>query len=301
MLDLVFLPLLRYGDAMLASVRRVLVLPERGTLLVSTDLHGAGDDFRAMRRRFLDGRAADPETHWALLGDTVHGPDEGARRMCPELYDYDDESGAIVEEILALEQEHAGHVHYVLGNHDLGHVGGPHTRKFHDDEVAHLEARLDAGGRAALRELFGRALLAVVAPCGALLAHGSPGAGLRDLADLDRIVLPMAPDSIRRGTMDPYLQDVLESWLTSYGQHGDSTARLLEVVSRSVGRSITFVAYGHDRDEAGFYTTGKNQICVVMFGAPRREKRYLRLDLGARYRGVDDLAEGREILRVYDL
>ena len=29
---------------------------------------------------------------------------------------------------------------FVLGNHDYAHLGGPRTRKFHDDEAAFLTA-----------------------------------------------------------------------------------------------------------------------------------------------------------------
>ena len=54
-------------------------LPPRGTLLISTDLHGNGDDFRALRDRFLRAARNDPDVHWAVLGDTVHGPDIESR------------------------------------------------------------------------------------------------------------------------------------------------------------------------------------------------------------------------------
>jgi hypothetical protein len=43
-------------------------------------------------------------------------------------------------------------VHFVLGNHDHGHVGGPHPRKFHADEVEALEALRDG---AEIRRLHG--------------------------------------------------------------------------------------------------------------------------------------------------
>ena len=113
-------------------------LPPRGTLLISTDLHGNGEDFRALRARFLRAMQHDPEVHWVVLGDSVHGPDAAARAEHPELYDYPDESGAIVLELLGLRQRYPDQVHYVLGNHDHAHIGGPRTRKFYDDEAEHL-------------------------------------------------------------------------------------------------------------------------------------------------------------------
>ena len=59
------------------------------------------------------------------------------------------------------------------------------------------------------------------------------------------------------------------------------------------------VIHGHDRDEAGFFVEGGNQLCPVLFGAPRGARRYLRLDLAASYRGPADLREGAEILHLH--
>ncbi len=281
----------RMNYARIATARRHLVLPSRGTLIVSTDVHGNGGDLRAVRDHFLAALAVDGDAHWVILGDVVHAPDDRARAEEPALYDYPDESGAIVEEILRVQALHPGRVHFVLGNHDYGHVGGHRTQKFHRDEVAHLESTLDAPARAALKTLFGAALLAVVAPCGALLAHGSPDETLASLDDLDAITLPPAADA-------GYHQRVLRSLLTCYGQQGEVTARVLAKLSPP-GVALTVVIHGHDRDEVGWFTEGGNQLCPVIFGAPRSQKRYVRLDLAARYPDVSALREGHEILRVY--
>jgi hypothetical protein len=56
---------------------------------------------------------------------------------------------------------------------------------------------------------------------------------------------------------------------------------------------------GHDRDENGYFTEGGNQVCPVIFGAPRHNKRFLVLDLEARYAGVESLREGIEIRKVF--
>ena len=266
-------------------------LPARGTLLISTDLHGNGEDFRALRARFLQAVQRDPEVHWVVLGDSVHGPDAAARAEHPELYDYPDESGAIVLELLGLRQRYPDNVHYVLGNHDHAHIGGPRTRKFYDDEAEHLEARLSPPERVALRALFSTAKLAVFAPCGALLSHGSPDDTLRAAADLDAIPLELS-------RCDAYQRRVLATFLQSYGQRGEVTARLLQRLS-SAGRELTFVVHGHDRDESGWFIEGDNQACPVIFGAPRAHKRLLCLDLAARYRSVHELRDGVEIQRLH--
>lgn len=278
-------------SARIAAPRRHLVLPSRGTLLVSTDVHGNGEDLRAVRDHFLAALARDGEAHWVILGDVVHAPDARARAEEPALYDYPDESGAIVEEILRLQGRHPGRVHFVLGNHDYGHVGGSRTRKFYRDEVAQLESTLDEPARAAMRSLFGAALLAVAAPCGALLAHGSPDDTLDALTDLDAITLPPAPG-------DGYHQRVLRSLLTCYGQPREVAARALAKLSTPEA-ALTVVIHGHDRDERGWFAEGGNQLCPVIFGARRENKRYVRLDLSARYADAAALREGHEILRVY--
>ena len=273
------------------AVVRHRVLPAHGTLLVGTDLHGNVGDLQRLRELFLE---SGPDTHLALLGDLVHGPDPWAREQWPALYDYDDRSWEVVQEVVALRQSHPHRVHLLLGNHDHGHVGGPHTGKFYPDEVEHLESRLSVAQRAALQGLFRSALLMLVAPCGAVLTHGSPDDTLEDPARLDRLSLVPGENTAEDAR-------VLESLLTSYGQQAEVTDRLLAALSQRVRFPLTLVIHGHDRDEEGYFVEGENQACPVIFGAPRETKRYLRLDLAARYRGPDDLREGFEIRRLYDV
>jgi len=266
---------------------RVLKLPSMGVLLVSTDLHGNHEDFARMRELFL----AEHDAHWVQLGDLVHAPSEYARRHTPELYDFPDGSIDIVLGFAALQREHPGRVHVVLGNHDHAHVGGPHTRKFHADEVEHLESTMTPAELEVLRTLFSNASLAAVAPCGALLCHGSPDDSLTYLRALDDV-----PLDISRGT--DAQRALLRTLLTSYGQPGEVTARVLAAVSEP-GTPLTFLIHGHDRDPSGWFTEGGNQAEPVIFGALRENKRYLRLSLSARYPGVDALRDGEEIRRLY--
>lgn len=272
--------------------QRHVVLPRAGVALVSTDLHGRYDDFCALRQRFLAERARQPPTYWVQLGDLVHAPDEAARREQPDLYDYDDGSMAIVDGFIALAAEHPGQVLFVLGNHDHAHIGGPHTGKFYDDEVAHLEAQLDRHQRQRLHDFFAGALLAVVAPCGVLLCHGSPDASLTDLRRLDDIALP------GRG-QTPAQRQVLQTLLCSYGQPDDVTRAMLASVSQAGGWDLGVVVHGHDRDEAGVFVEGRHQVCPVLFGAPRSHKRWVRLDLSAHYADALALRDGHEILRLH--
>jgi predicted phosphodiesterase len=272
-------------------IPRVAVLPRHGPLLVSGDLHGNGSDLRALVGHFEEELLHDPGTCWVILGDAIHGPDENARDREPELYDFPDESWHIIKELGQLRERLPANVYYVLGNHDLAHIGGPRTRKFHADEAAHLESLLSEEERVQLRSFFLRSHLAVVAPCGVLLTHGSPDDRLRSLESLGRIELPLRP-------AQAYEWGIVTSFLTSYGQPPEVTERLLATVRKSVP-GIHLVVHGHDRDVAGYFTEGGNQVCPVLFGAPRANKRYLRLDLAASYRTATDLREGVEILKLH--
>lgn len=270
------------------------MLPDRGRLQVSTDLHGNLADFERLRssfERLLEHHGGREPVHWILLGDLVHGPTPEAAARDPERFGYVDESPALVEAVLELRRRCPDRVHVVLGNHDYGHVGGPVTRKFHTDEVAALEARMTNDAVARMRELFAGALLAAVAPCGLMFCHGSPDERLTSLELLDAIdVGGPEPTPAQRG--------VLATLLTSYGQRGPVTERMLRQVSRP-GLELRVVVHGHDMDPAGWYVEHGNQACPVLFGAPAPERRYLVVDLARRYERAEDLRLGHEVRRVY--
>ena len=260
--------------------------------LVSTDVHGNLDDHLAMERLFLFEREHEPETHWIILGDVVHAPDAESRKERPELYDHPDGSMQIIDRIALCQRNHPGHVHFVLGNHDHGHVGGPHPHKFYDDEVVSLESTLSSQERARLQQFLEAALLAVVAPCGVLMCHGSPDVALTNLSVLNELPLDVRLCTVAQ-------RRILQTLLTSYGQPNEISKQMLANVSASAGLDLRVIVHGHDRDEEGFFYEGEHQLCLVLFGAPKQHKRYLRLDLGARYDGATALREDIEILRLF--
>jgi hypothetical protein len=259
---------------------------------VSTDLHGNLADFERLHALFSAQRARDPDCVWVLLGDLVHGPNAAARVDNPVLYDYADESGEIVRRVLQLRQAFPEQVFFVLGNHEHGHVGGPHPGKFYEDEVVALESRLDQPTSAMLQELCAGALLLLLAPGGLVLCHGAPDERLADLGPLEAL-------SLDRRRQSPEQRALLRSLLNSYGQTDEVAVRMLAQLSASTGLDLNLVVHGHDRDEQGIYTEGQHQVCPVIFGAPPASKHYLLLDLERLYGGVADLAVGREIRRLY--
>ena len=272
---------------------RVRILPARGQLLISTDLHGNRDDFERLQALFFELRdqAEDPDAvHWALLGDLVHGPSVAAGLRYPARLGYVDDSPGLVEALIGLRARFPDNVHLLLGNHDHGHIGGPHTHKFFDDEVTALERRMEPSAIERMRALFSEALLAVAAPCGLLMCHGSPDEQLVSLDELDQVEPSDEPDLARRS--------MLRALLTSYGQGRETTATMLRQVSRP-GLDLRVVVHGHDIDLEGWYTEHGNQACPVLFGVPPDRRRYLVVDLGARYERAEDLREGYEALHLY--
>lgn len=267
---------------------RHLILPDEGTLLVNTDVHGSAEDFGRMRELF----EAAPQSYWLILGDIVHAPNREARGRRPDLYDYEDGSGEIAQQILELRADHPDRVHFVLGNHDWAHVGGPRVSKFYDDEAKALEGTLDEATIAALHELFETALLCAMAPCGAFLSHASPGALFDSLDEIDAIDVG--------GELTDRQVGIVRELTTFYGQREAVSRSFLEHMSGLSGCDLRFVVHGHDRDEEGWFAHENTQFCPVIFGAPRENRRYLRLDLAARYDGVDALRVGHEILRLWD-
>jgi hypothetical protein len=273
---------------------RVRILPNRGTLLVSTDLHGNLEDFERLLAIFMRLReqARDPSAvHWALLGDLVHGPSPVAQQRDPVRFGYADESPRLVEHLIELRTRWPDNVHLVLGNHDHGHIGGPHTAKFWHDEVRMLESRMEPEQIERMCELFYGAMYALAAPCGLLFCHGSPDDQLMSLDELGLIEPDDdEPSAARRA--------ILRSLLTSYGQRGDVTERMLQQISRP-GLDLRVVVHGHDVDLDGWYVEHGNQACPVLFGATPAKRRYLVIDLAARYERGDDLREGVEVLHLY--
>lgn len=267
--------------------RRHRRLGTEGVLLVNTDIHGNAEDLAQLERVFRAERSGNPEVHWVILGDIVHAPSEEARRSHPALYDFDDGSFSIVKRIAELKAELPEHVHFVLGNHDYGHIGGPHPSKFHGDEVTALEAKLTADEQSFLRAFLDDALLMVAAPCGVLLTHGSPDTHVTSLDMFDDVDLTTKRDALR-------------TLLCSYGQPKAVTQAMLAQVSATANLDLRVVLHGHDKTEDGFFYEGANQVCPCIFGAPRANKRYVRLDLSARYEQATDLRDGFEIRRLWE-
>lgn len=272
---------------------RVLRLPDHGRLLVCTDLQGCMRDFQRMVELFehaLHDHAGD--AHLLFTGDLIHGPHIDPEDWPDFLGEYyRDASGEVMIAYAGLAAQYPGRVHALLGNHEHGHIGGPHTAKFAADEVALLEQLLGPAGTARLRGIIHTFDLAAVSRCGVVFTHGAPAAQIDTLAELEAADLSGAHYASPLEVLDtPVVGKIL--WARSATQA--EARRFL----RAMGGRVSI--YGHDVIPEGYECVGDEQMVVsTSFGVFDSNKIYISLDLGASYRSVHDLRIGREILPLY--
>ncbi len=271
---------------------KVLRLPERGRLLVCTDLQGCLRDFERIAELFEQAQAGPGGAHLLFTGDLIHGPHLEEEEW-PEFLGeyYRDASGEVVHAYRDLAAKHPGRVHALVGNHEHGHMGGPHTAKFAADEVVLLERMLGPDRSLEMRRLLDTFALAAIAPCGAVFTHGAPAARIDSIADLERADLSGQSYGSPLDVLDtPVVGKIL--WARSAAP--SEARRFL----RALGGTISI--YGHDVIPEGFERIGDEQMVVsTSFGVFDSNKVYVSLDLSARYRTVHDLKVGKEILPLY--
>ncbi len=272
---------------------RVLRLPDHGRLLVCTDLQGCMRDYLRFVEVFEEALHANHgDAHVLFTGDLIHGPHIDPDDWPDFLGEYyRDQSGEVMIAYAGLAAQYPGRVHALLGNHEHGHIGGPHTAKFAADEVALLEHILGSAGTARMRGIIHTFALAAVSKCGAVFTHGAPAAVVDSIADLEAADLSGAHYASPLDVLDtPIVGKVL--WARSATE--SEARRFLRAMNG------TMSIYGHDVIPEGFEMVGDEQIVVsTSFGVFDSNKVYVSLDLAAKYRGVHDLRIGHEILPLY--
>jgi hypothetical protein len=264
---------------------RVLRLPDHGRLLVCTDLQGCMRDFKRTVDVFEQALLKHQgDAHLLFTGDLIHGPHIDPEDWPDFLGEYyRDASGEVMIAYAGLASQYPGRVHALLGNHEHGHIGGPHTAKFAADEVALLEQILGPSGTARMR--------GIIHTCGAVFTHGAPAAQIDSLAELEAADLSGAHYASPLDVLDtPIVGKVL--WARS------ATEAEARRFLRAMGG--TMAIFGHDVIPEGFECSGDEQMVVsTSFGVFDSNKIYISLDLGARYRNIHDLRIGHEILPLY--
>ena len=272
---------------------RVLRLPDKGRLLVCTDLQGCMRDFNRMVEVFEQALIQyHGDAYLLFTGDLIHGPHIEPEDWPDFLGEYyRDQSGELMIAYAGLAAQYPGRVHGLLGNHEHGHIGGPHTAKFAADEVALLEHILGPAGTARMRGIIHTMALAAVSKCGAIFTHGAPAAIISSVADLEAADLSGAGFASPLDILDtPVIGKIL--WARS------ATEAEARRFLRAAGGTISI--YGHDVIPEGFEKVGDEQIVVsTSFGLFDQNKVYVSMDLAAKYRTVHDLRVGQELLPLY--
>lgn len=272
---------------------RVLRFPSHGRLIVCTDLQGCMRDYKRIVEIFHAANDAhDGDAHLLFTGDLIHGP-HLAEEDWPDFLGeyYRDASGDVLEAYADLSARNPGHTHALVGNHEHGHVGGPHTAKFAADEVQLLEDLLGPKRTQRLKDIIQTFALAAVAPNGAVFTHGAPAATIESIRDVEGVNLQAFVGGSPLDILDtPVLGPIL--WARS------AAPEVARRFVRAMGGTISI--YGHDVIPEGFERIGDEQMVVsTSFGVFDSNKVYLSLDLSARYETVWDLQIGQEILPLY--
>ncbi|HEX4406281.1 MAG TPA: metallophosphoesterase [Polyangia bacterium] len=254
---------------------RVVRLPSRGRLIVATDVQGNVPDFERIVDVFEDAMRDPDGAYLVVTGDLVHGPELSELEWPDYLGSYyRGDSRGVLERAYVLADRYPGRVHYLLGNHEHAHVGGPVVSKFFPDEARRLEELLGEDGTRRMRGWLRTWPFVAVAPsAGLLMLHAAPHARIESAADLERLPL--------EGFFDTPLDDMADR---------GALGALLWARTTSTERANAFLkaieprakvaVYGHDVARTGYAIDREPLLCVsTSFGCYDGDKLYLSWDL----------------------
>lgn len=272
---------------MAGPMRRVVTLPEKGRLIVSTDLQGNVGDFERVEEIFERAAQRPEGAVLVITGDLVHGP-ELAPDEWPDYLGsyYRGDSKRLLEKAKKLADRHPGRVHYLLGNHEHAHVGGPVVAKFFPDEARRLEDLLGPAQTRAMKMWMRTWPFVAHAPrAGIVMLHAAPHAGVQSAEELDRLPLDgfldlTLADSAARQTLAALL------WART-----TSTERA-QAFLRAISPTARVAVYGHDVARQGYAIDREPLLCVsTSFGCYDGDKLFLEWDLAEPVKSAEDLAE----------
>jgi hypothetical protein len=230
-----------------------------------------------------------------VTGDLVHGP-ELAPEEWPEHLGtfYLGQSNEVLLCAQELQARHPGHVHYLLGNHEHAHLGGPIVGKFFRDEAARLETILGPERSAVVRAWFATWPLVAIAPVSRLcMMHAAPFAAIRTRADVDDIQLDeldsgAAADLPWRGVLGAIL------WARS------TTTQRARAFLRALHPDLSTAIHGHDVAREGFFVENTTRLCLsTSFGCYDGDKLFLAWDLANPVGSPDDLLAAGALHRLW--
>jgi len=253
-------------------VARLVELPDKGRLIVASDLQGNLADFDHLESIFEEAAVQPNGACLVLTGDLIHGPEIPERNWPDYLGSYfRADSATLLDRAEALANRHPGRVFYLLGNHEHAHIGGPIVSKFFADEALRLERCMGPERSAEIRHwLHNWPLVAVARHAGLVMLHAAPNAVLRDASDLEKV--PLIPGVGREGMVEGVLAEIL--WARTA-----STIRARAFMA-AIDERLRVAIYGHDVARSGYAIDREPLLCISSsFGCFDGDKLYLDWDL----------------------
>lgn len=268
-------------------MRRVVTLPERGRLIVSTDLQGNVGDFEIVEEIYERAVMRPEGAVLVITGDLVHGPELQPGEWPDYLGSYyRGDSKRLLEKAKKLADRHPGRVHYLLGNHEHAHVGGPVVAKFFPDEARRLEELLGPAATRAMKAWMRTWPFVAVAPkAGLVMLHAAPHAAIDRADDLDKLPLDgfldlTLADSAARATLAALL------WART------TSSERAQAFLKAILPGSRVAVYGHDVARGGFAIDREPLLCVsTSFGCFDGDKLYLEWDLATPANNAADVAK----------
>jgi hypothetical protein len=216
----------------------------------------------------------------------VHGPEIGQAEWPEHLGTYyHGDSPGLIARARALADRHPGRVHFLIGNHEHAHVGGPVVSKFFPNEAERLEDLLGPEGADGLRSWIESWPFVAVAPqAGIAMMHAAPHAPIGSAQDLER--LPLASDASDPNDLDGRAVIIALLWART------TSADRARSFLRALDERLTVAIYGHDVAHRGYAIDREPLLCVsTSFGCHDGDKLYLSWDLSCRAESAAHVAQ----------
>lgn len=239
-----------------------------------TDLQGNVRDFVAVERIFEEALGASGGAVLVVTGDLVHGPEIPPELWPPHLGTYyHGDSAELLARARALSERHPGRVHFLLGNHEHAHAGGPIVSKFFPNEAERLEQLLGVEEAVELRQWVSTwPFLAIAPSAGLCMMHAAPHVAVDSREELEALPLAVAEDE--EIDIDDRATIVALLWARS------TSSERAHAFLRAIDPRLRVTVYGHDVAHCGFAIDREPLLCISSsFGCFDGDKLYLDWDL----------------------
>lgn len=245
--------------------------------MVATDLQGNLGDYETIERRFETARSTRSDVFLLITGDLVHGPEIPKDVWPPHLGAfYQGDSAGLVKRAQQLKQRHPDHVHFLLGNHEHAHVGGPVVSKFFPDEAERLEGLMSPEDASAFRDwIRDWPFVAIAKDAGLCFTHAAPFAPIQSAEELDK--LPLLVNVEDEVDLEGRSMIIALLWART------ASSERAHAFLRALHPSLRVAVYGHDVANEGYAIDREPLLCISSsFGCHDGDKLILEWDLSVR-------------------